>query len=98
MADQTPGPDAEQLADQVRQLRTELSQLTADLWTARDATIAAEAETAALRIENRELEVLACQLRDALAAQTRWARWTGKLTGNRFVSTAITRAKALARP
>lgn len=91
MDDAIESSDAEQLAAQVRQLRREL-------WTARDAAIAAEAEAATLRIENRELEVLACQLRDALAAQTRWARLTGKLTGNRYMSTAIARTKAHLRP
>ncbi len=91
MAPQTPGPDDEQLDAQVRRLRHELM-------VARDAAIGAEAEAASLKIENRELEVLACQLRDQLAAQTRWARVVGRLTGNRYVSTAIARAKALARP
>ena len=49
-------------------------------------------------MRNRELEILIAQLRDALAAQTRWARLVGKATGNRYVSTLITKLKSLLRP
>jgi hypothetical protein len=91
MVDQPPEPDAEQEDARLRQLRHELM-------VARDAAIGAEAEAGSLKVKNRELEVLVAQLRDALAAQTRWARLVGKLTGNRYVSTLITKAKAVLRP
>jgi hypothetical protein len=75
-----------------------VEQLRKDLWTARDAVIGAEAEAGTLKVRNRELEILIAQLRDALAAQTRFARLMGKVTGNRYVSTAITKLKSLLRP
>ena len=56
------------------------------------------AEAGTLKVRNRELEILIAQLRDALAAQTRWARLVAKATGNRYVSTLITKLKALLRP
>jgi DNA repair exonuclease SbcCD ATPase subunit len=85
-------------AARIEQLEATVEQLRKDLWTARDAVIGAEAEAGALKVQNRQLEVLIAQLRDALAAQTRWARLVGRLTGNRYVSTLITRLKSLLRP
>jgi hypothetical protein len=82
----------------VEELQATIEQLRKDLWTARDAVIGAEAEAGTLKIRNRELEILIAQLRDALAAQTRWARLVAKATGNRYVSTLITKLKSLLRP
>jgi hypothetical protein len=82
----------------VEELEATVEQLRKDLWTARDAVIGAEAEAGTLKVRNRELEILIAQLRDALAAQTRFARLMGKVTGNRYVSTAITKVKSLLRP
>lgn len=95
-ADAADGGDA--AAERIEQLEATVEQLRKDLWTARDAVIGAEAEVGASRVRIRELETLVNQLRDALAAQTRWARLVGRLTGNRYVSTLITKAKALLRP
>jgi hypothetical protein len=99
-ADATSRPAGDGAADAARidELEATVEQLRKDLWTARDAAIGAEAEAGALKVRNRELEVLVAQLRDALAAQTRWARLVGKLTGNRYVSTLIARAKDVLRP
>jgi hypothetical protein len=98
-ATQGPG-DAGDGGDEptVEELQATVEQLRKDLWTARDAVIGAEAEAGTLKVRNRELEILIAQLRDALAAQTRWARLVAKATGNRYVSTLITRLKALLRP
>lgn len=85
-------------AARIDELEAAVEQVRKDLWTARDAVIGAEAEAGALKVRNRELEILIAQLRDALAAQTRWARLVGKLTGNRYVSTLLTRAKDVLRP
>ncbi len=82
----------------VEELEATVEQLRKDLCTARDAVIGAEAEAGTLKVRNRELEILIAQLRDALAAQTRFARLMGKVTGNRYVSTAITKLKSLLRP
>ena len=82
----------------VEELQATVEQLRKDLWTARDAVIGAEAEAGSLKVRNRELEILIAQLRDALAAQTRWARLVARATGNRYVSTLITKLKSLLRP
>ena len=79
-------------------LEATVARLRRELWVAKDALIGAQAEAASLKILNRELEVLIGQLRDALAAQTRWSRVVGKLTGNRYASAGITRAKSLLKP
>ena len=79
-------------------LHATVERLRKELWVAKDALIGAQAEAASLKILNRELEVLIGQLRDALAAQTRWARVVGQLTGNRYASAGIAKAKGLLRP
>ena len=79
-------------------LQATVERLRKELWVAKDALIGAQAEAASLKILNRELEVLIGQLRDALAAQTRWARLVGRLTGNRYASAAISKAKASLKP
>ena len=84
--------------ERIDELEATVEQLRKDLWTARDAVIGAEAEAGSLKVRNRELEILIAQLRDALAAQTRWARLVARATGNRYVSTLITKLKSLLRP
>ena len=79
-------------------LQATVERLRKELWVAKDSLIGAQAEAASLKILNRELEVLIGQLRDALAAQTRWARLVGRLTGNRYASAAISKAKASLKP
>lgn len=49
------------------------------LWSARDACIGAQAEAAALKVENRELEVRIGQLSQALAEQRTFERIVGRI-------------------
>lgn len=91
-----PADDAAQ--ERIDELEATVERLRKDLWTARDAVIGAEAETGSLKVRNRELEILIAQLRDALAAQTRWDRMVARATGNRYVSTLITKLKSLLKP
>ncbi len=91
--DRHPAPDEAPLGRADDELQATVERLRKELWVAKDALIGAQAEAASLKILNRELEVLIGQLRDALAAQTRWARLVGRLTGNRYASAAISKAK-----
>ena len=95
VADEMDGPRDTDPSTDVAELQATVERLRREVWVARDALIGAQAEAASLKILNRELEVLIGQLRDALAAQTRWARVVGRLTGNRYASAGITKVKGV---
>ena len=79
----------------IEELESEVASLRRDVWSVRDALIGAQAESATLKVENRELQVRIGQLTQALAEQTTLNRVVGRIRRDRRVRAAGRRARAL---
>ena len=77
------------------ELEATILHLRRDLLTTRDALIGAQAESATLKVRNREIEVRVAQVEQALATQTRLARIDQKLTSHRLTRGVSRRVRQL---
>ncbi len=68
----------------IEELEQTIIQLRRDLLTTRDALIGAQAESAVLKVRNREIEVRVAQVESALATHTRLTRAGGRVVDHRL--------------
>ena len=81
----------------IEELESEVESVRRDLWSVRDALIGTQAESATLKVRNRELEVRLAQVSQLLADQTTVNRIVGRIRAHPAVRSAGRRAKALLR-
>lgn len=79
----------------IEELESTILQLRRDLLTTRDALIGAQAESATLKVRNREIEVRVAQVESALATQTRLARIANRLATHRLTRGVARRVRQL---
>jgi len=85
-------PDDER---RIKELESTITQLRRDLLTTRDALIGTQAESATLKVRNREIEVRVAQLEAALATQTRLLRIAQRLASHRLTRGLARRVRQL---
>ncbi|MCX6526239.1 MAG: hypothetical protein NTX58_15990 [Actinobacteria bacterium] len=80
---------------QIEELQSTVQQLRKDLLTTRDALIGAQAESATLKVRNREIEVRVAQVEQALATHGRISRVIERATNHRLTRGLSRRVKSL---
>ena len=80
---------------QIEELQSTVQQLRKDLLTTRDALIGAQAESATLKVRNREIEVRGAQVEQALATHSRITRIVERATNHRLTRGLSRRVKSL---
>jgi len=80
---------------EIEQLQTTIQQLRKDLLTTRDALLGTQAESATLKVRNREYEVRLAQVEQALATHNRVSRVIERVTNHRITKGLGRRAKSL---
>jgi regulator of replication initiation timing len=81
----------------IEELESEVAAVRRDLWSVRDALIGAQAESATLKVRNRELEVRLAQFTQLLNDQSSFDRLVGRLRANAALRAAGRRVKLLAK-
>lgn len=92
-------PSAVDQSDEARieALESELAAARRDLWSMRDTLIGTQAESATLKVENRELQVRIGQLSQALAEQNTLNRIVGRIRRDSRVRMLGSRVRAATR-
>jgi hypothetical protein len=80
---------------QIEELQSTVQQLRKDLLTTRDALIGTQAESATLKVRNREIEVRVAQVEQALATHNRITRVIERATNHRLLKGLGRRVKTL---
>ena len=80
---------------QIEELQSTVQQLRKDLLTTRDALIGAQAESATLKVRNREIEVRVAQVEQSLATHNRISRVIERATNHRLTRGLSRRVKSL---
>ena len=80
---------------QIEELQSTVQQLRKDLLTTRDALIGTQAESATLKVRNREIEVRVAQVEQALATHNRISRVIERATNHRLTRGLSRRVKSL---
>ena len=80
---------------QIEELQSTVQKLRKDLLTTRDALIGAQAESATLKVRNREIEVRVAQVEQALATHNRLSRLIEQATNHRLTRGLSRRVKSI---